>query len=71
MVRAAVAASVRDDKRIATGFSLAFRAYMTPWTQECMYFMLLTLSDTGIGVEPDPRMRRLGLEEQWVHHGAM
>jgi hypothetical protein len=30
-----------------------------------MYFILLTLSDTGIGVEPDPFMRGLGLEEQW------
>jgi hypothetical protein len=51
---------------VGNGFSLRFRAYMTPWTQECMYFILLTLSDTGIGVEPDPLMRGLGLEEQWV-----
>jgi hypothetical protein len=50
---------------MGNGFSLRFRAYMTPWTQECMYFILLTLSDAGIGVEPDPFMRGLGLEEQW------
>ncbi len=50
---------------MGNGFSLIFRAYMTPWTQECMYFILLTLSDTGISVEPDPFMRGLGLEEQW------
>ena len=50
---------------MGNGFSLVFRAYMTPWTQECMYFILLTLSDTGISVEPDPFMRGLGLEEQW------
>jgi hypothetical protein len=50
---------------MGNGFSLEFRAYMTPWTQECMYFILLTLSDTGISVEPDPFMRGLGLEEQW------
>ena len=50
---------------MGNGFSLIFRAYMTPWTQECMYFILLALSDTGISVEPDPFMRGLGLEEQW------
>ena len=50
---------------MGNGFNLVFRAYMTPWTQECMYFILLTLSDTGISVEPDPFMRGLGLEEQW------
>ena len=47
------------------GFSLVFRAHMTTWTQECMYFILLTLSGAGISVEPDPFMRGLGLEEQW------
>ena len=47
------------------GFNLVFRAYMTPWTQECMYFILLGLSNTGISVEPDPFLRGLGLEEQW------
>jgi hypothetical protein len=47
------------------GFDLMFRAYMTPWTQECMYFILLTLSDTGISIEPDPFLRGLGFEEQW------
>ena len=51
--------------QMGNGFNLVFRAYMTPWTQECMYFILLTLSDTGISVEPDPFMRGLGLEEQW------
>jgi hypothetical protein len=56
---------VRDDNLMGARFNLVFRAYMTPWTQECMYFILLTLSDTGISVEPDPFMRGLGLEEQW------
>jgi hypothetical protein len=56
---------MRTDSRMGNGFSVEFRAYMTPWTQECMYFILLTLSDTGISVEPDPFMRGLGLEEQW------
>jgi hypothetical protein len=50
---------------MANGFSLTFPTYMTPWTQDCMYFVILTLSDTGIGVEPDPRKRGLGMEEQW------
>ena len=50
---------------MGNGFSLGFRAYMTPWTQECMCFILLTLSDTGISVEPAPFMRGLGCEEKW------
>jgi hypothetical protein len=47
------------------GFSLTFATYMTPWTQDCMYFIVLTLSDDGIGVAPDPAKRGFGLEEQW------
>jgi hypothetical protein len=50
---------------MADGFRLTFNTYMTPWTQDCMFFVVLTLSDTGIGVEPDPRKRGLGMEEQW------
>jgi hypothetical protein len=50
---------------MADGFSLTFHTYMTPWTQDCMFFVVLTLSDTGIGVAPDPRKRGLGMEEQW------
>jgi len=46
-------------------FSLVFHTYMTPWTQDCMYFITLTLDETGIGVAPDPAKRGLGLEEQW------
>jgi hypothetical protein len=38
---------------------------MTPWTQDCMYFIVLTLSETGIAVEPDPKKRGFGMEEQW------
>jgi len=50
---------------MADGFRLLFHTTMTPWTQDCMYFITLTLSDTGIGVAPDPRKRGLGMEEQW------
>jgi hypothetical protein len=46
-------------------FNLVFHTYMTPWTQDCMYFITLTLSEAGIGVAPDPAKRGLGLEEQW------
>jgi hypothetical protein len=51
--------------RMADGFRLVFHTYMTPWTQDCMYFITLTLTDTGIGVAPDPAKRGLGMEEQW------
>jgi len=47
------------------GFRLVFRTCMMPWTQECVYFVLLTLSDAGIGVGPDQSKRGLGLEEEW------
>ena len=46
-------------------FSLRFRSVMTPWTQECVYHVVVTLSDEGIGVEPDPLKHGFGLEEQW------
>lgn len=46
-------------------FNLVFNTYMTPWTQDCMFFVILTLSEAGIGVAPDPAKRGLGLEEQW------
>jgi hypothetical protein len=47
------------------GFRLTFATYMTPWTQDCMFFVLVTLSEQGIGVEPDPKKRGFGMEEQW------
>jgi hypothetical protein len=47
-------------------FNLTLRTYMTPWTQDCMFFVVLTLSETGIGVAPDPRKRGFGMEEQWL-----
>jgi hypothetical protein len=47
------------------GFSLTFRTVMTPWTQECVYFVVATLSEAGVAVEPDPLKRGLGFEEQW------
>ncbi len=47
------------------GFSLTFSTYMTPWTQDCMFFVILTLSQDGIGVAPDPKKRGFGMEEQW------
>jgi hypothetical protein len=50
---------------MGNGFKLVFHTYMTPWTQDCMFFVILTVSDTGIGVAPDPRKRGLGMEEQW------
>ena len=46
-------------------FRLTFATYMTPWTQDCMFFVALTLSEAGIGVEPDPKKRGFGMEEQW------
>jgi hypothetical protein len=50
---------------MGNGFELVFHTYMTPWTQDCMFFVILTVSDAGIGVAPDPRKRGLGMEEQW------
>jgi hypothetical protein len=50
---------------MADGFNLTFNTYMTPWTQDCMYFVTLTLSEAGIGVKPDPNKRGFGLEEEW------
>ena len=47
------------------GFSFTFSTYMTPWTQECMFFVIVTLSQDGIAVAPDPKKRGFGLEEQW------
>jgi hypothetical protein len=47
------------------GFRLTFAATMTPWTQDCVFFVAVTLSETGIGVAPDPKKRGFGLEEQW------
>src|SRR6202007_79121 len=47
------------------GFSLSFATYMTPWTQDCMFFVILTLSPDGIGVAPDPRKGGFGMEEEW------
>ena len=46
-------------------FRLAFRTTMTPWTQDCMFFVVVTLSEHGIAVEPDPNKRGFGMEEQW------
>jgi hypothetical protein len=46
-------------------FRLTFATYMTPWTQDCMFFVILTLSQDGIAVEPDPKKRGFGMEEQW------
>jgi hypothetical protein len=50
---------------MCNAFRLVFRTSMTPWTQECVYFVLLTVCDAGIGVERDPTKGGLGLEEQW------
>src|ERR1700758_4222838 len=47
------------------GFRLTFATYMTPWTQDCMFFVLVTLSEAGIAVAPDPKKRGFGMEEQW------
>jgi hypothetical protein len=47
------------------GFRLTFATTMTPWTQDCMFFVVVTLSEQGIGVEPDPKKRGFGMEEQW------
>jgi hypothetical protein len=47
------------------GFSLTFSTYMTPWTQDCMFFVVLTLSQDGIGVAPDLKKHGFGMEEQW------
>ena len=47
------------------GFRLTFATYMTPWTQDCMFFVVLTLSEAGIRVEPDAKKRGFGMEEQW------
>ena len=47
------------------GFRLTFATYMTPWTQDCMFFVAVTLSEAGIAVAPDPKKRGFGMEEQW------
>jgi hypothetical protein len=47
------------------GFRLTFATTMTPWTQNCMFFVVVTLSEQGIGVAPDPKKRGFGMEEQW------
>ena len=57
---------VADGHRMGDqSFSLSFNTYMTPWTQDCMFFVILTLSQDGIGVAPDPKKRGFGMEEQW------
>jgi hypothetical protein len=50
---------------MSDGFRLTFATYMTPWTQDCMFFVILTLSQEGVGVAPDPKKRGFGMEEQW------
>jgi hypothetical protein len=52
-------------RAMGDGFRLTFATTMTPWTQDCMFFVVLTLSEAGIGVAPDPRKRGFGMEEQW------
>src|SRR5215472_12102838 len=52
-------------RAMADGFSLTFATYMTPWTQDCMFFVVVTLSEAGIAVAPDPKKRGFGMEEQW------
>jgi len=47
------------------GFTLTFSTTMTPWTQDCMFFVMLTLSQDGVGVAPDPKKQGFGMEEQW------
>jgi hypothetical protein len=53
------------DRAMDDGFRLTFSTYMTPWTQDCMFFVVLTLSEEGIGVAPDPAKSGFGMEEQW------
>jgi len=53
------------ESRMGDRFSLVLRTCMAPWTQDCTYFIVLTLTDAGIAVEPDPLKRGLGFEEQW------
>ena len=50
---------------MAEAFRLVFRTSMTPWTQDCVYYVVLTITEEGIGVERDPTKGGLGLEEQW------
>ena len=50
---------------MSDGFRLTFATYMTPWTQDCMFFVVLTLTQDSIRVEPDPKKRGFGMEEQW------
>jgi hypothetical protein len=47
------------------GFRLTFSTYMTPWTQDCMFFVTVTLSEAGVAVAPDPKKHGFGMEEQW------
>jgi hypothetical protein len=47
------------------GFELTFATTMTPWTQDCVFFVVVNLSGHGIAVEPDPKKRGFGMEEQW------
>jgi hypothetical protein len=46
-------------------FKLVFRTHMTPWTQDCVYYVVLTITQAGIGVARDPTKGGLGLEEEW------
>ena len=50
---------------MADAFTLSFRTHMTPWTQDCVYYVVLTVSDRGMGVAPDWSKKGLGLEEEW------
>jgi len=50
---------------MADAFKLVFRTYMTPWTQDCVYFVVLTITGAGIAVRRDPTKGGLGLEEEW------
>jgi len=50
---------------MADAFKLVFRTHMTPWTQDCIYFVILTVTGSGIAVQRDPSKGGLGLEEEW------
>lgn len=50
---------------MADAFKLVFLTHMTPWTQDCFYFVVLTITGAGIGVRQDPSKGGLGLEEEW------
>jgi hypothetical protein len=64
-VRIGRSRAIPDTGLMVDAFKLVFRTSMTPWTQDCVYFVVLTISDVGIGVERDPSKGGLGLEEEW------